>query len=143
MALVVLRDLVENLFPCFSGDEAGVFELLFRLREDPSRTVRFQVFFSCIAIAESPFGRTDYRRNRVHRDFFHIPHRTPLRSRHTLSLSHLVLDIIFCSSRRKSSIVRTRPQTRRWFLRVSSSGGSRRRVPAVKGPHQKGELVTP
>ncbi|GAA5961136.1 hypothetical protein JCM3765_001239 [Sporobolomyces pararoseus] len=37
MALIVLRDLVENQFPCFSGDEAGVFELILKLREDPSR----------------------------------------------------------------------------------------------------------
>jgi hypothetical protein len=39
MALIVLRDLVENQLPCLSGEEAGVFELIFQLREDPSRTV--------------------------------------------------------------------------------------------------------
>ncbi|GAA5951294.1 hypothetical protein JCM21900_003829 [Sporobolomyces salmonicolor] len=38
MALILLKDLVENQFPCFVGDEAGVFSLLLRLREDPSRT---------------------------------------------------------------------------------------------------------
>ncbi|CEQ39673.1 SPOSA6832_01208 [Sporobolomyces salmonicolor] len=38
MALILLKDLVENQFPCFVGDEAGVFSLLLQLREDPSRT---------------------------------------------------------------------------------------------------------
>ncbi|GAA6047364.1 hypothetical protein JCM3770_001267 [Rhodotorula araucariae] len=37
-ALLLLRVLVENQFPCFAGAEGGVFDLLFRLREDPSRT---------------------------------------------------------------------------------------------------------
>ena len=39
-ALVLLKDLVENQFPAFAGDELEVFELLFKLREDTSRTVR-------------------------------------------------------------------------------------------------------
>ncbi|GAA5975807.1 hypothetical protein JCM11641_005880 [Rhodosporidiobolus odoratus] len=38
IALLLLKDLVENQFPCFSGEEAGLFDLLFKLREDPSRT---------------------------------------------------------------------------------------------------------
>ncbi|GAA5887225.1 hypothetical protein JCM5296_004568 [Sporobolomyces johnsonii] len=38
MALILLKDLVENQFPCFVGDEADVFSLLLQLREDPSRT---------------------------------------------------------------------------------------------------------
>ncbi|GAA5910131.1 uncharacterized protein JCM6883_000564 [Sporobolomyces salmoneus] len=38
MALIVLRDLVENQFPCFAGEESGVFKVLLMLREDPSRT---------------------------------------------------------------------------------------------------------
>ncbi|BGP48503.1 suppressor of tub2 mutation [Rhodotorula kratochvilovae] len=37
-ALLLLKDLVENQFPCFAGGEGGVFDLLFRLREEPSRT---------------------------------------------------------------------------------------------------------
>ncbi|KAL8293620.1 hypothetical protein RQP46_000321 [Phenoliferia psychrophenolica] len=37
-ALVLLKDLVENQFPAFAGDELEVFELLFKLREDTSRT---------------------------------------------------------------------------------------------------------
>ena len=39
-ALVLLKDLVENQFPAFAGDELEVFELLLKLREDTSRTVR-------------------------------------------------------------------------------------------------------
>ncbi|GAA5915068.1 hypothetical protein JCM6882_006772 [Rhodosporidiobolus microsporus] len=38
IALLLLKDLVENQFPCFTGEEAGLFDLLFKLREDPSRT---------------------------------------------------------------------------------------------------------
>ncbi|GAA5996810.1 uncharacterized protein JCM10292_003216 [Rhodotorula paludigena] len=38
VALLLLKDLVENQLPCFVGEEAGVFDLLFKLREDPSRT---------------------------------------------------------------------------------------------------------
>ncbi|GAA5925902.1 CLASP family protein [Sporobolomyces koalae] len=37
-ALVVLRDLVENQSACFAGIESQVFELLFTVRQDPSRT---------------------------------------------------------------------------------------------------------
>ncbi|GAA5833823.1 hypothetical protein JCM9279_001634 [Rhodotorula babjevae] len=38
MALLALKDLVENQLPCLAGAEASVFDLLFRLREDPSRS---------------------------------------------------------------------------------------------------------
>ncbi|GAA5839288.1 hypothetical protein JCM11251_006027 [Rhodosporidiobolus azoricus] len=38
IALLLLKDLVENQFPCLAGEEAGLFDLLFKLREDPSRT---------------------------------------------------------------------------------------------------------
>ncbi|GAA6063182.1 hypothetical protein JCM10212_006848, partial [Sporobolomyces blumeae] len=38
MALGALRDLVENQSPCLIGHEADVFELLFELRRDSSRT---------------------------------------------------------------------------------------------------------
>lgn len=37
--LVLLKDLVDNQFPAFAGDELDVFNLLFKLREDASRTV--------------------------------------------------------------------------------------------------------
>ncbi|KAK4701818.1 hypothetical protein P7C70_g4410, partial [Phenoliferia sp. Uapishka_3] len=37
-ALVLFKDLVENQFPAFAGEELEVFELLFKLREDTSRT---------------------------------------------------------------------------------------------------------
>ena len=39
-ALRLLRDLVENQFPCFVGAEANLFELLFTLRERSTRNVR-------------------------------------------------------------------------------------------------------
>lgn len=39
-ALRLLKDLVENQFPCFVGEEGGVFELVLQLRENPSRSVR-------------------------------------------------------------------------------------------------------
>lgn len=38
-ALLLLKDLVENQSPCFTGSEADLFDLLFKLREDPSRSV--------------------------------------------------------------------------------------------------------
>ncbi|BGP16510.1 hypothetical protein JCM10213_001152 [Rhodosporidiobolus nylandii] len=38
VALLLLKDLVDHQFPCFAGEEAGLFDLLFKLREDPSRT---------------------------------------------------------------------------------------------------------
>ncbi|GAA6001569.1 hypothetical protein JCM10207_006728 [Rhodosporidiobolus poonsookiae] len=38
VALLLLKDLVENQFPCFAGDEGGLLDLLLKLREDPSRT---------------------------------------------------------------------------------------------------------
>ncbi|GAA6029614.1 hypothetical protein NBRC10512_008143 [Rhodotorula toruloides] len=37
-ALLLLKDLVENQSPCFTGSEADLFDLLFKLREDPSRS---------------------------------------------------------------------------------------------------------
>ncbi|GAA6028325.1 hypothetical protein JCM8097_006976 [Rhodosporidiobolus ruineniae] len=37
-ALILLKDLVDNQFPLFAGVEAELFSLIFRLREDPSRT---------------------------------------------------------------------------------------------------------
>ncbi|BGP55697.1 suppressor of tub2 mutation [Rhodotorula sphaerocarpa] len=37
-ALRLLKDLVENQFPCFVGEEGGVFELVLQLRENPSRS---------------------------------------------------------------------------------------------------------
>ena len=40
MALLALKDLVENQLPCLAGAESGVFDLLFRLREDLPRSVR-------------------------------------------------------------------------------------------------------
>jgi hypothetical protein len=40
IALLLLKDIVDNQFPCFAGEESGLFSLLFKLREDPSRTVR-------------------------------------------------------------------------------------------------------
>lgn len=44
IALLLLKDLVDNQFPCFAGEESGLFSLLFKLREDPSRTVRPSAF---------------------------------------------------------------------------------------------------
>lgn len=38
-ALALLKDLVENQSACFTGDEAAVFSLLFRMRESNSRSV--------------------------------------------------------------------------------------------------------
>ncbi|GAA5854269.1 hypothetical protein JCM8547_001759 [Rhodosporidiobolus lusitaniae] len=38
VALLLLKDLVDNQFPCLAGEESGLFSLLFKLREDPSRT---------------------------------------------------------------------------------------------------------
>ncbi|BGP32392.1 suppressor of tub2 mutation [Rhodotorula toruloides] len=37
-ALLLLKDLVENQSSCFTGSEADLFDLLHRLREDPSRS---------------------------------------------------------------------------------------------------------
>ncbi|GEM09879.1 armadillo-type fold domain containing protein [Rhodotorula toruloides] len=37
-ALLLLKDLVENQSPCFTGSEADLLDLLFKLREDPSRS---------------------------------------------------------------------------------------------------------
>ena len=39
LALVLFKDVVQNQFPSFSGDEIRIFNLLFFLREDPSRSV--------------------------------------------------------------------------------------------------------
>lgn len=51
--LVLLHNLVQYQFPCFSSTEAEVFALLFKLREDPSRSVRSQLSLSCQLLTDS------------------------------------------------------------------------------------------
>lgn len=55
VALILLKDLVQNQGSCFAGDEASVFSLLLRLREDPSRTVRLHL---TLAVASTDLARS-------------------------------------------------------------------------------------
>lgn len=54
VALVVVRDVVENQFECLAsaGHEADVFQLLFRSREDLSRTVKKPVSLSLLSLED-------------------------------------------------------------------------------------------
>lgn len=95
-ALLLLKDLVENQFPCFIGSEADLFDLVFKLREDPSRSVSHNSLLHLVVLTLYSIVCCG---NRSGRPLIHLPSRATLRPRRPharpLWLSLIRFDCVF------------------------------------------------
>lgn len=139
LVLVLFKDLVQNQFPSFSGDEIRVFNLLFLLREDPSRSVSPSAPLIPTNRADLLRRLPGHRRRGSYRRRPRRPTRTALRPRDTAFDARILPPAT--SDRRRLAVVRSRSSTLWQVLRTTPQRGSRGGVAQGEGPHQEGAFV--